>query len=853
MRTVTLKGLWAYKRRLLGTLLAVFLGIAFLSGTLVLGDTMRATFDDLFTEANAGTDVVVRRASELGTDPGEADTQRGLIDESLAGTLRAVDGVAAVEPYVEGYGQIVTADGTRLGGNGPPTLAANWVDEPELNPYRLADGRAPRTAGEVVIDRGAAQDGDLEVGDRATVLTPEPVDVEVVGIATFGSADSLGRVTFTAFTLDEAQQLLLGEADRVSSLPVRGAAGVAQEELARRVERVLPDDVEAITGVELTDETTNDINEQFLDLFTTFLVIFAAIALLVATFSIFNTFSILVAQRTRESALLRAVGATRSQVLASVVIESLLVGVVASVVGLVGGFGVAGLLKALLDTFGFSVPAGGLVLERSTVVISLVVGVAVTLVAGIAPAVRASRVAPLAALRDVAIDRAHASTRRVVGGLVLTGVGVVVVLSAVIGGGGSVLARAGLGALLTIVGVVVFGPVVARPASAILGAPVARLRGITGALARENAMRNPRRTAGTAAALTVGVAVVTMFTVFAASLKASIDDSVSRSFTGDLVITSGQFGGGGLSPQLASDLDALTEVDTATGLGTGRARIGSGTETVTVVEPGALGDVLDLEVQRGAIDGLGDRDIAVSDAVADDEGWDPGTTVPVTFSDGTTTRFTVAVVFDANEIVGDYLLPRAAWAPHAIQDLDTTVLVSLAEGVGVGTARAAVDEVVDAFQAPDALDRDEYVDSVAGNVDTMLSIVYALLALAILIALMGIANTLALSMYERTRELGLLRAVGQTRRQLRSMVRWESVIIAVFGTIGGVGLGVFLGWALVEASSAGSGDMLAARFAAPVTQLVVVLVVGAVAGVLAGLRPARRAARLPVLQAIAAE
>src|SRR5918996_4349334 len=326
MGTVMFKGLLAHKRRLVGTFLAVFLGVAFLAGTLVLGDTLRGNFDDLFTEANAGTDVVVRHESRLATDPGEPDTQRGLIDASVVETVRGVDGVAAAEPTVEGFGQLVGKNGDDLGGNGPPTLVGNWVENRELNPYRLVEGRAPRAPDEVVINRGAAEDGDLRVGDTTTVEVPEPVTVEIVGIATFGSADGLGPTTFTAFTLESAQQHLLHRTDQVAGIVAQAEPGVSQNELLNRVQRVLPADAEGITGSELTTENTTDINEEFLDLFTTFLTVFAGVALLVATFSIYNTFSIIVAQRTRESALLRAIGAGRGQILSSVVVEAVVVG-----------------------------------------------------------------------------------------------------------------------------------------------------------------------------------------------------------------------------------------------------------------------------------------------------------------------------------------------------------------------------------------------------------------------------------------------------------------------------------------------------------------------------------------------
>ncbi len=851
MLKVSVKGIWAHKRRFVSTILAVFLGVAFLAGTLALGDTMRSNFDSLFTEANAGTDAVIRHKSELATDPGEPDFQRGLIDESLVDAVRGVDGVEAAAPVIEGFGQLVGKDGEDIGRDGPPKLAGNWITDTELNPFEIAEGRAPRAPDEVVVNRGAAEDGDLEIGDTAIVKTPDPVEVKIVGLATFGGEDGLGASTFTGFTLESAQANLTNRTGEVSSISVRAEPGVSQGELVRRLRPELPSDVEAITGANLTSENVDDINSEFLDVLRTFLVVFAGIALLVGTFSIYNTFSIIVAQRTRESALLRALGAGRGQVLGSVVLEAVVVGVLASALGVVGGLGIATLLKAMFDAFGFALPAGGLEFTATTVIVAFVVGMVVTLVAAVSPAVKASRVAPLAALRDVSIDRAGTSLARAITGVALTGAGVAIVLAAVVGGGDNVLPVAGLGALLTIVGLVVFGPVVARPLSGVIGLPLAKLRGVVGGLARQNATRNPRRTSGTASALMVGVGVVTLFTVFAASLKASVDQSVSQSFRGDLVVTSGQFGGNGLSPELATEVGALPDVQTAVGLGQGTGLVAGDTEDLTVVDTAQVGKVLDLDVQSGSIRSLDDTRIGVSERTADDNGWRVGTRVPMTFADGTTTEFTIGAVYDASDVVDSFLLSRSAWEPHAVQDLDTTVLIGLEPGVSMAAGKQAVEQVADRFGAPDVQDRGEYVDSVTENVNMMLGLVYVMLGLAIVIALMGIANTLSLSIYERTRELGLLRAVGETRAQLRSMVRWESVIIAVFGTLGGLGLGVFLGWGLVRAAS--GGEFAVEVFEAPVAQLAIVLIVGAIAGVLAGIRPARRAARLDILNAIAAE
>jgi putative ABC transport system permease protein len=848
MLKISLRSLWAHKRRLIGTVLSIFLGVAFLSGTFVLNDTLDKSFEALFTDAVGDTDVEVRAEAVL--DVGDDLQAAAPIDMSLAEQIAEVDGVAAVAPYVQGFGQLLGADGEPLGGAGPPTFAGSWIDEPRLSPYELDEGRAPDAPGEVVINRAAADDGDLAVGDTTTLNTPDATEVEIVGISTFAGGDGLGGVTFAGLTLPQAQELLTGSTDQVSTIRVAGEAGVSQDELAQRIGQALPDGVETITGDDLVAESTDEISRDFLAFFQAFLVVFAAIALLVAAFSINNTLSILVAQRTRDSALLRALGARRSQVLAAVVAEAVVIGVVASALGVLGGIGLAVLLKGLFAGFGFALPAEGLVVSAATIITGLLVGTVVTTVAGVLPALKASRVSPLAALRDVAVDRSASRPARIAIGAGLTLLGVGLVVSAVLGDSDGVMALAGLGSLATLVGIVVIGPVVARPAASILGWPVARTRGVVGSMARRNAMRNPRRTAATASALMIGVGVVTLFTVFAASLKASVDETVDQSFGGDLVITSTSFDAGQLSPGLADAVDAAPEVERAVGIGAGGALIDGSSRVVTVADPAALDDLVDLDVSAGSLETAGDTAFAVTDDIAEDHGWEVGDTVPVTWADGATQDLTLAATYGTADLAGEWLVPRAAWEAHATQSVDFTVLIDLAEDVPLSEGRAAVEHVASSFGSPEVLDRDEYAESVAGFVNQALTLVYVMLALAILIALMGIANTLSLSVYERTRELGLLRAVGQTRRQTSAMVRWESVLIATFGTIGGLGLGVFLGWALFTVASARQGF---GAFAVPGGQLLVVLIVGALAGVLAGIRPARRAARLDVLAAVSSE
>ncbi|MFF3948533.1 ABC transporter permease [Streptomyces sp. NPDC001902] len=845
---LSLSSLRAHKRRFAGTFLAVFLGVAFLAGTLVMGDTLRAGFDMLFGHANSGTDVVVRSADVV-TVPGEGQGTREPVDSALVARLRAVPGVAAVAPDIEGAGQLVGRDGKPVGGQGPPTLAGNWIDDAALNPYALAEGRAPRAAGEAVVNRAAAEQGGVGIGDTTVLRTPDPLRVTIVGLVTFGGEDGMGQSTFTGLTRADAERQLMPGPGRASSIKVRAASGVGQEELARRVAGVLPHGVEAITGRQATDENLDQVSGRFLSLFTTLLTVFAGIALLVATFSIHNTFAIVVAQRTRENALLRALGASRRQVLGSTLTEAVAVALAASAAGLLGGIGIAAGLQALFPAVGFPFPDGGLVVGATAMAVPLGVGLLVCTGSAVLPAVRAGRTAPLAALRETAVDHSGSSRGRAALGAALAVAGAATTVAGAAGTPEVWLASAG--AAVVVVAFVVLGPVAVSYAVRVLGAPLARLRGATGALARRNALRSPKRTAATATALMIGVAVVSLFTVFGASLKATMDRTVDRSFAGDVALTASGFGAGanGLSPGLAPAVAKLPEVATAVGLGKGVAEVDGGGRRLTVTDPVALTRVLDLGAVDGSLSGLGRDGIAVSRKEADKHHWKPGSTMMLAFADGTRQTFTVRALYPEAGLGGDYIVTRTAWAPHKVQDADDLVAVAFKKGVALDEGRTAVQAIARQYGNPEVQTREEYAESAASGVDIMLTLVYALLALAVLIALLGIANTLTLAVHERTRELGLLRAVGQTRSQLRAMVRWESVLVAAFGTAGGLALGGFLGWALVKASD-GAGT---SAFAVPPVQLAVVVLVGLAAGVLAGWRPARRAARLDVLRAIAAE
>jgi putative ABC transport system permease protein len=835
MTGLVFKELWGRKRRMAGSLMAVFLGVTFLTGTLVLGDTLAASIDGYVSSAYGDTDVVVRNATRVSDAPWGA---RGQIDASVLDGVRQVKGVANAEPTIEGSGQLLAKDGTVIPSRGPRT-AGNWKTDPKLNPYRLAEGRAPRAPDEVVIDRMFADEGHLKVGDRTAVLTPEKVSVTVVGISMFGDEEAFGETSFTAFSLDGARRHVAKGADRISGVAVRAEDGVDQAELASRVRPVLPAGVQALTKKAQVEEGMSLVQNGFLRVFRTVLAAFGGVALLVAAFSIHNTFAITMAQRTRESALLRALGAGRRQVATIVGFEALVIGAAATLAGLAGGLGFAALLRELFIRFRIGIALEGLTVAATTFMIAVPVGLLVTLAAALGPALKASRVPPLAALREVAAETSRPSETRLIVGGVFAAVAVGTVSFGAVTGQ---MAMAAAGAVMTVVSMVVLGPVAARPVAALLGGPAARLRGVPGALARDNATRSPARTAGAATALMIGVGVVTLMTVFLGSLRASLEDGVAGSFKGPIVVDAGTNETGGFATSLVREAAELPQVGDVAGMGTGGMRVNGEPSTVSVADPSSLRRVLDLDVTQGGLNDAGT--FAVSKKAADDNGWRVGTAVGVRFADGASQKLTVGAVYGNTDMTGDYLVPRSVWDAHTRQPLDTRAFVELKPGASVASARQALTALAKPYGAPAVESRDEFVAAQTEEMAGFISVVYGMLILAIVVALLGIANTLSLAVHERTRELGLLRAVGATRPQIRSMVRWESVIVALFGTGGGLGLGVFLGWGL--------GAALGNPFAPPAAQVAVIAGVGAVAGALAAIRPARRAARLAILSAIAA-
>jgi putative ABC transport system permease protein len=647
------------------------------------------------------------------------------------------------------------------------------------------------------------------------------------------------------FTQTAAQEYLT-HPGKIDAVKVVAADGVSQAELVERISQVTPDTTEVLTGAQVTAEDQDSLQED-MSFFNVFLLVFAVIALFVGSFIIYNSFSILVAQRTKEMALMRAIGASRRQVTRSVLFEAAVVGPIASAVGLVAGVGVAAGLKALLEGIGIDIPAGGVVLTAKTVVVSTLAGLGVSIASAVLPARRAAKVPPIAAMRDVAVDRSSRSHRRIVNGTVVTGLGAVVMGAGLFGGFG--IAPVGLGAVLVFVGVAVLGPILARPISRVIGAPLPRLKGMPGTLATQNAIRNPKRTSATAAALMIGVALVGFITILASSTKASVAHNVETTFNGDLVVASNIDGAGGLDPQLAHELATLPELDVVTGYRMAPVEVDGHGTNLTSAEPTAIEQIIDFGVATGSLGDLHAGEIAVFDDVATENGWHLGDRVPVRFAETGLTPLTLAATYTENATVGDYFVGLDVYDANIADRFDRQVLITVADGVDLDQATAAVQTAIESNPLADVQNRDDYTEAQTANMDMILNLIYALLALAVFIALLGIANTLALSIFERTRELGLLRAVGMTRRQLRATVRYESVIIALLGTTLGLAIGTAFGWAIVTALA----DQGLDTFSVPFTQLAVVTGFAALAGVAAAALPARRAARLDVLEAITTE
>ena len=836
MLRTTLRSLLARKLRLALSGLAVVLGVSFVSGTFVLTDTLSRVFDELFAGVNAGTSVTVRGVSALGDEDAAAPPP---VDEAVLDRVLAVDGVASATGRVSGYAELVV-DGAPVTSGGAPSLGVDIQPDSPLETLTLRDGAAPQGPDEVAVDKATADRVGLEVGDRVQVALREGLrDVTVTGTLGFGDADSFAGASLAAFDLASAQRLV-GRPGTFSEIAVAAEDGLGDDVLAERVGAVLPAATEAVTGTQSSAESSAEIKEG-LGFFTTGLLVFAGISLFVGAFLIFNTFSMLVAQRARELALLRALGASRRQVTSSVLVEALAVGLLASLVGFALGIGVAAALRALLSLLGIDLPDGELVLAPRTLLVCLLVGVGVTAVAALVPARRAARVAPVEAMRDAGPAEERSLFRRGLLGalLLLTGVGL---LAAGLTRG--TLPLVGGGAAVTFLGVATLSPLVARPVASALAAPFARL-GVPGRLGRANAVRSPRRTSATAAALMVGLALVSAVSVLGSSLKASVDKIVDSQLGADFVLTSSSFQG--FSPSVADRLRAAPEVDGVLALRFAQLLVDGRTGGVSGIDPRAVERVLALDVVDGDLASLDAGSLAVSADAAEELGLAVGDEVPVTWARTGEASLRLVAVYASNEFLDDYAVVEEAVVAGTDQELLGAVLVNVREGTTPARAREAVDGAVGDLPTVRVDDRAAFVAEQSSQVDQLLNAITVLLVLSVVIAVLGIVNTLALSVVERTRELGLLRAVGLSRRQLRRMIRVESVVIALYGALLGLLVGTAFGWALVRALE----EQGVSEFALPLGRLALVVVAAALAGVLAAALPARRAARLDVLAAVA--
>ena len=854
MLKVGLRGVFARKLRAFLTALAVFLGVSLMTGTYVLTDTFTNSFGQIFEESSVGVDVAVVPREAVETEGGGEPP--GMPAELLR-DVRRVDGVAEASGGIFASGvSLIDEDGDRIGSTQAPAFGTSA--EPErFDPFDYAEGRQPESADEVAIDKLSADNEDLAVGDSITVAGAEAArEYEIVGIAKLGEVDSFGGATVAILPLEEAQRLAdkAGEFDQIS---IAAEEGVDPEELKRRIAQVMPRTVDVRTGEENAAQQTEDIEDD-LGFLKTALLIFAWIALFVGAFTIFNTFSITVAQRTREFGMLRTLGASRRQVLTSVLLEALVIGLIGAGLGVLAGIGVADLLNALFKSFGIDLPNTGSVIETRSIVVPMLIGLVVTLLAAIIPAVRATRVSPMEALSDQAVAPTRHRRRLVTGLAIVLSVGGVVAICVGLFGGiessSDAAALLGLGAVLLFFGTALLSPRFVTPLASVVGFGLERVRKLTGRLARENAVRNPGRTATTAAALMIGLALVTFVTVFAAGIEASIDDAIDDGFTGDLTVQHED----GFSPIPAAVKETVQKVDgvgpvSSLRFGDADVKETGDTSFITAIDPSEALSVFRFdwdEGQDGIVSALTRDDALVDQAWATDNDVDVGDTLTVTTPASRQATYTVrGKLNDTADLWGDFVLTHRALEEDFRERRDGMVLLNYQSGADPDAVRQEIEAVMDrAFPIVEVLDQDELKDKFAEQIGQVVNLLYALLSLAVIVSLFGIVNTLTLSIYERTRELGLLRAIGMSRRQVRRVVRYEAVITALLGALLGSVLGTFFA-VIVSRPLADEGFNLSF----PVGTLIVLFILAAIAGVVAAILPARRASRLDVLEALAYE
>ncbi|MEU0115442.1 FtsX-like permease family protein [Streptomyces bobili] len=842
MFRTALRNVLAHKARLLMTVLAVMLGVAFVSGTLVFTNTISEAFQKSSAKGFGQVDVAVTAESQ--DDEGDRIGKTPELTQALLDESAEVPGAGSAIGVVGGFTAIADKDGKLVGGGFQSQGGNYWGDKDPR--YTLKEGTAPHGPGQIALDSETARRAGYQVGDTVRLSIDGPVlSPEITGIFTTDDGNVAAGGSLTLFDTATAQQLF-GKTGTYDEIDVKAAAGTSQTALKAALDKALPKDlVETTTGKQLADHQAKAISASTSGL-RQGLLVFAGIALFVGTFIIANTFTMLVAQRTKELALLRAVGASRRQVTRSVLIEAFVVGTVAGVTGLVAGVGIGAGMRSLMGSLGATVPDGPLVVSPGTVATALLVGVVITMLAAWLPGRRAAKIAPVAAMSSV---HATASTKSLVLrntiGALLSGAGVAVVLAATTMSGSDGQAPMGIGAALLVIGVFVLTPLLSRPLIA-AASPVLRIFGVSGKLARQNSVRNPRRTAATASALMVGLTLITGMTVMAGSLQKSIDKMASTAIKADYVVSMAN--GNELSPDVERKLRATDGVALTSPLRNAPARIDGQTEYVTGVTGSAIRELTDLTLDGGSF-AVGGTKVVVDDDTATSHGWKAGSDFTVAYEDGEKQRLTVAGVYQGNEMIRGIILDNTALAPHQDDPTDMQVMVKTSGGASDAT-KDRLEKALGANPAIKVQSKQDLSDEIAQMFTLMLNMLYGLLAMAVIVAVLGVINTLAMSVFERSQEIGMLRAIGLDRRAVKRMVRLESLVIALFGGVLGIGLGVFFGWAAGELIGT---SMPTYELVLPWARMAAFLALAAAVGVLAALWPARRAAGLNVLAAIKSE
>ncbi|MGI8809777.1 MAG: ABC transporter permease [Acidimicrobiales bacterium] len=838
-----LRGALNQGARLFGTALAVALAVTLVSGTFILTDTIDASFHQASADTGGSSDVVIR-STALFSAQANSLPEREPVPESLVARIAAIPGVKAAWTAIQGYAELIDKQGDAITAKGLPTVGS--AATPDVT---LASGRAPAGPNEVAIDIETARRNGLVLGDRIKVLFSGSTEEFTIGglLQAAGDVVASTKAIFDSVTA----QRVLGVEGQVDAIPVEAEAGVSPEALRTRINAVLPDQYEAVTTAQVARESAESWTKAVAFL-PTALLLFAAVALLVGAFIICNTFSILVAQRARELALLRSLGASRAQLTASVLCEAMAVGVVGSLAGVVAGFGAARGLLALFDRMGFELPSSSAVFLPRTALIGVGAGVAVTVLAAVLPALRATRVSPVGALRGADGARSSATTGRLVLGAGAGLAGLATLLTGVLGGGSAPLVAVGLGAVGILASLALLTPLAAKPAAMLLGAPLVRLFGEPAFLGRENAMRSPRRTASTAAALMIGIGLVGVVAILAASVKASASRTVDDSLRADFVLTPAGLGGAvsGVPPVVVDRLRKSPAIATVSEIRGGQWGLDGRNQTLLAVDPATVTTMHAVDDDSAAsVRRLDDKGVLVRDTVAERYGWRPGDAIPMTFAKSGTKKMLLQGTFSSTAVRTDFVITLGAYRANYAQQFSLEVDVALAPGVSAVDGRAEIERALADYPVVKVMDHREVLAAQDEQVNRLLVPVTALLALSVLIALLGIANTLALSIHERTREVGLLRALGMARRQLRSMIRSEAAIIAALGAALGIAVALFFGWALV----ASMRHLGVTELVFPAAQLGGLAVLATVAGMLAAVLPARKAASLAVLQAISSD